>query len=58
MMHMKTLTSVSSQALGNDLLVAQSTLSSNSLANSAPPLNPMIQAALSALLLLLLNNRP
>ncbi|XP_014855809.1 PREDICTED: GDNF family receptor alpha-4-like [Poecilia mexicana] len=44
---------IPTQALGNELLVGHDTLPSNSLPNLAPPLNQMLQAAFSILLLLL-----
>ncbi|XP_056295434.1 GDNF family receptor alpha-4 [Pseudoliparis swirei] len=51
-------TIIPTQALGNELLVGQSTLSSNSLSNSASAPSLLLQAAFSLLLLLLhlLNN--
>ncbi|XP_033488522.1 GDNF family receptor alpha-4 [Epinephelus lanceolatus] len=51
-------TIIPTQALGNELLVGQATLPSNSLPNSASPPSLMLQAAFSLLLLLLhlLNN--
>ncbi|XP_040030962.2 GDNF family receptor alpha-4 [Gasterosteus aculeatus] len=50
---------IPTQALGNELLVGQSTLSSNSHSNSASPPSAWLQAAFSLLLLLLhlLHNR-
>ncbi|MEQ2311458.1 hypothetical protein AMECASPLE_020241 [Ameca splendens] len=44
---------IPTQGLGNELLVGHGTLPSNSLPNLATPLNQMLQAAFSILLLLL-----